>query len=59
VVVHPVFAGDAWEAIVAAGAGRIVSTDTIPHASNAITVAEPIAGAVRAHLAGTRADASR
>lgn len=50
-VIHPVFAGGALEALRAAGAGRIVSTDTIAHPSNAITLAEPIASAVAARLA--------
>jgi len=51
VVIHPIFAGDAWEALQRAGAGRIVSTDSIAHPSNAISLAEPIASAVEAHLA--------
>ena len=51
VVIHPIFAGDAWEALQRAGAGRIVSTDSIAHSSNAISLAEPIAAAVAAHLA--------
>jgi ribose-phosphate pyrophosphokinase len=51
VVIHPIFAGDAWEALQRAGAGRIVSTDSIAHPSNAISLAEPIASAVEAQLA--------
>ena len=50
VVIHPVFAGDAWECLQRAGAGRIVSTDSIAHHSNAISLAEPIATAVAMHL---------
>lgn len=53
VVIHPIFAGDAWECLQRAGAGRIVSTDSIAHPSNAISLAEPIATAVAVHLAGT------
>lgn len=53
VVIHPIFADDAWECLQRAGAGRIVSTDSIAHPSNAISVAEPIATAVAVHLAGT------
>jgi ribose-phosphate pyrophosphokinase len=51
VVIHPVFAGDAWQALRAAGAGRIASTNTIAHASNAISVAGPIAAALRERFA--------
>jgi ribose-phosphate pyrophosphokinase len=51
VVIHPIFAGDAWECLQRAGAGRIVSTDSIAHPSNAISLAEPIATAVAMHLA--------
>lgn len=51
VVIHAIFAGDAWEALQRAGAGRVVSTDSIAHPSNAISLAEPIAAAVATHLA--------
>lgn len=54
VVIHAIFAGDAWEALQRAGAGRIVSTDSITHPSNAISLAEPIAAAVAAHLAASK-----
>lgn len=47
VVIHAVFAGDAHAAIAAAGAARIVSTDTIPHPTNAIGVAPVLADVVR------------
>lgn len=53
VVIHPIFAGDAWEALQRAGAERIVSTDSIAHTSNAISLAEPIAAAVAIHLASS------
>lgn len=46
VVIHPVFAGDAYPALRAAGAARIASTDSIAHPSNAITLAGAIAAAV-------------
>ena len=46
VVIHAVFAGNAYRDILAAGAARIVSTDSIPHASNAITLAHGLAAAV-------------
>lgn len=45
VVVHPVFAGQAF-AEVSAAAARTVSTDTLAHASNAITMAPLIAEAL-------------
>ncbi len=51
VVIHPVFASGAWDALLEAGAARIVSTNSIAHRSNAIGLAEPIAAAVAAHLA--------
>jgi len=53
VAIHAIFAGDAWEALQRAGAGRIVSTDSIAHSSNAISLAEPIAAAIAAHLASS------
>ncbi|MYN12789.1 ribose-phosphate diphosphokinase [Pusillimonas sp. TS35] len=43
VAIHPVFAGDAYEKLQQAGLSRIVSTDTIPHASNAISIGPEIA----------------
>jgi ribose-phosphate pyrophosphokinase len=45
VVVHAIFAGEAFSQLQAT-AGRIVSTDTLSHASNAITVAPLIAEAL-------------
>lgn len=45
--VHAVFADDAYEALLAAGAGRVVTCDTIPHATNAIPTAALLAPAVR------------
>jgi len=40
--VHAVFAGSAYEDLVAAGAAKIVTCNTIPHASNLIDLTEPI-----------------
>lgn len=48
VAIHAVFAGDAYAQLLAAGAARVVSTDTIAHPSNAIALAQPLAEAVRA-----------
>lgn len=46
ILIHAVFAGGAYEDILAAGAARVVTTDTIPHQSNVISVAEAIAAGV-------------
>lgn len=48
--VHAIFAGDAYAALRAAGAGKIVTCNTIPHESNAIDIATLIAEAVRQML---------
>lgn len=45
VIVHAIFAGDAFAELSAVAAG-IVSTDTLTHASNAISVTSLIAGAL-------------
>ena len=45
--VHAVFASDAYSELLAAGAARIVTCDTVLHASNAIPLDEPIAAQVR------------
>ena len=45
--VHAIFAGDAYAALHAAGAAKIVTCNTIPHESNAIDVAALIAEGVR------------
>ena len=47
VVIHAVFAGDAHDDILAAGASRVVTTDSIPHVSNAISLAQALADACR------------
>lgn len=46
ILIHAVFADDAHDDIRAAGAARIVTTDTIPHLSNAISVAGILASAI-------------
>jgi ribose-phosphate pyrophosphokinase len=43
VLIHAVFADTAYEDVLAAGAERVVSTDSIPHPSNAISVAPALA----------------
>lgn len=45
--VHAVFADDAYEALRAAGVARVLTCNTIPHASNAIDVADVLANGVR------------
>ncbi|MCX2720931.1 ribose-phosphate diphosphokinase [Roseibium salinum] len=46
-VIHAVFAGSAYDDILAAGASRVVTTNTIPHPSNAISVASLLAYAIQ------------
>lgn len=45
--VHAVLAGDAHETLLAAGARVVVTTDTLPHATNAISTAALLADALR------------
>ncbi len=45
--VHAVFAGDAHAALLAAGAARVVTCDTIAHPTNAIPTASLLAPAIR------------
>lgn len=51
VAIHPVFAGDAYQALLAAGAARVVSTDTIAHETNAIDVAPSLAARAAVRIA--------
>lgn len=46
VVVHALFADHAEKTLIAAGARQIVSTNTVPHETNAIDVAPQVAAAV-------------
>jgi ribose-phosphate pyrophosphokinase len=46
IVVHALFADRAEETLIAAGAGRVVSTNTVPHETNAIDVAPLVAAAI-------------
>ncbi len=50
--VHALFVGDALDALAAAGVGRVVTTATVPHATNAIDVTPLLAEGVRRALAG-------
>jgi ribose-phosphate pyrophosphokinase len=45
--VHGIFAEDAYEQLIAAGAARIVTTNALPHKTNAIDVARVLADAAR------------
>lgn len=53
-VIHAVFAANAYEDILAAGAARVVSTDSIPHPSNAIPLAPALATHMLPHLQAGR-----
>lgn len=44
--IHAIFAGDAHAELLSAGAGRIVTANTIPHSSNAIDLSQAIAEAL-------------
>jgi ribose-phosphate pyrophosphokinase len=50
--IHAVFANGAWAALKEAGAARVVTTNTIPHASNCIDIVPPLGDALRAQLGG-------
>lgn len=45
VAIHAVFAAGAYEQLLEAGAARVVSTDSIPHVSNAISIVSLLAAA--------------
>ena len=47
VVVHAILTDGAQDAVRAAGAARLVSSDSIPHATNAFSIAAPLTEAVR------------
>lgn len=51
VVVHALFADSADETLIAAGAGQVVSTNTVPHETNAIDVTPLVAAAIPKLLA--------
>lgn len=59
VTIHAVFAAGAYENLLAAGAGRIVSTDTIAHPSNAIALAPLLAQAAVELLRDARGKPAR
>lgn len=45
--VHGIFAGDAYEQLIAAGAAKIITTNALPHKTNDIDIAPVLAEAVR------------
>ena len=51
VAVHAVFANDAHDALLAAGAAVVVTTDTLPHPTNAISIAPLLAATLQPLLA--------
>lgn len=58
IATHAVFAGDAFASLQAAGAARVISTDTIAHASNAIGVGRLLADAALGMLRTQRRESS-
>lgn len=50
-VTHALFVGDALQTLAQAGVGEVWSTDCIAHPSNAVSMAEPLARALREVLA--------
>lgn len=51
IAVHPLFVGDAFAALHAGGVERIVSCNTVAHATNRINLCQPIAAAIGEILA--------
>ena len=49
--VHPVFAENAYQELLSAGAARVITCNTIPHPSNGIDLTQPIASSAREQLA--------
>ncbi len=47
VAVHGIFSGDAFNDLVAVGPGKVATTNTVPHASNAIDITALLAQGVR------------
>ena len=59
VAVHGVFADGAYEELMAAGPGGVVTTNTIPHVSNAIDIASQMAMAIRPLVSAPRSTDSQ
>lgn len=54
IAVHAIFADDALEQLRQAGVAQLISADTVSHQTNQISVAEPIAEAIREVCPGWR-----
>jgi len=54
IAVHGLFAGNAYPELLAAAAGQIVTTDTIPHKSNAINISGLLAEGIKKIRVGPR-----
>lgn len=54
IVVHPLFAGDAYERLLEAGPAAVASANTVPHVSNRIDVTPELGEAVARALAARR-----
>ena len=57
-IVHPVFAGDAFQLLERSGVGLIVSCNTIAHPSNGIDIAQPLAASIALLLKGRAASSA-
>lgn len=53
IAVHALFAAGAYEELLARSPARVVSCDTVPHASNGISVVDPMARALQELMEGT------
>lgn len=56
VAVRGIFAGNAYDDLLAAGAGRVVTTGTVPHVTNAIDITALLAHGVQAVAAKPAVD---
>lgn len=54
IVLHPLFAGDAYQQLVEAGPARIISTNTVQHLSNGIDISGPVTSAIKKILDARR-----
>ncbi len=48
--VHGIFAGDAYDSLIKAGAGQIITCNTISHFSNAIDLSTILSGSIEKQL---------
>lgn len=45
-IVHPIFAGDSYQRLLASGVSKVVSTNTVPHLTNQVDVTSEMAEAI-------------